>query len=110
MEKQITIRGIDNKDAQHSESIRNYINDHLSKAEMLLSHVGTPVNIDVAVEVVKPHPDHQVTMHIRAPHFNVVVKKEGSELYKVIDLVMDVTVQQLVDHKERVIDKRDHRR
>lgn len=108
MERHITVRGIDNHDAKHSESIRNYVEDHFVKIEKLLKHVGEPVYIDVVVTVVRPHPDHVVAMHVRAPHFSVNIKKDGPELYKVIDDVIKVTEQELIQHKDKVVDEREH--
>lgn len=106
MEKNITVRGIDNKEASdQSNSIKNYILEKSSKVDNLLSSEQEPINVDIVVTVVKPHPAHTVEIRIRAPHYNVIVEKQNPELYKAIDEALDVTWEQIAKEKEERKDK-----
>ena len=103
-DKSITVRGIHEHEAEKlSHSIRNYINENFTHVEHLLEYVQEPIYVDITVDVAKPHPHHIVSFRIHAPHFEVIVKKEGTELYKVIDETLDVATQKLVEHKDKQI-------
>lgn len=105
MNKNITIRGIDNKEAEkESHSIRNYILDKFAKIDNLLESEKQPINIDVVVTVVKPHPAHQIEIRIRAPHYHVIVQRENPELYKAIDEALDVAWEQVAKEKRERVD------
>lgn len=105
MNKTITIRGIHETEATKlSNAIRNYINENFDKQQKLLAYVKEPVYIDVTVDVIKPHPNHIVSFRIHGPHFEVIIKKEGPEMYKVIDNVLDLITQKLIEHKGKIMD------
>jgi len=106
MNVKITVRGIHERDAQKSESIRNYVSDSLAKLQDLILKEQQPVSIEVLVTVVDPHPSHEVEIHIRGPRYNVIVQRKGAELYKVIDDVADIAFHEVVKHKEKFVDDR----
>jgi ribosomal subunit interface protein len=107
MNKTITIRGIDDREADKSDSLRNYIDDVITgRMDKFLNNLQEPVFLDITVDIVRPHPFHVCSLRIHGPHFEVIVKKEGPEIYKVIDTVFDETVQQLIKHKEKQLELR----
>ena len=105
MQVNITIKGMDGDGK--SDSIKNYISDRFGKTEEFLkAEDWSPVNMDLVAKVASAHPHHEFECHIRAPHFTVVVKKEGEELYRVIDKVADVALEDLHKHKRKMVDKK----
>ena len=105
MQVNITVKGMDG--GADSKSIQNYIRDHFRKiADFLDKEIWMPVNVDLLAKVASIHPHHEFEVHIRAPHFTVFVKKEGEELYKVIDQVMDVALEDLHQHKRKIVDEK----
>lgn len=106
MKLAITIRGIDNKDAEKSQSIRNYIDESLQKLKDFLSHDQEPISIEIIATVVHPHPNHEVEIRILKPHDNFGVKRKGPELYKVIDEVADIAFEEATKRKEKFVDDR----
>lgn len=107
MKKTIVIRGIHDHEAEKSNSIRNYIEEKdFIKIQKLLDHIKEPVFVNIAIDIHRPHPHHICDMRIHGPHFEIIIKKEGPELYKVIDEVFDETFNQLVKYKEKQIELR----
>lgn len=101
MNKTITIRGEDNKEAQsNSNSIQNYVWDKFTKIEKLLSTEQEPINVDIVITIVRPHPSHSVEIRLRAPRYNIVVKRENPEIYKAIDEALDITWEQMNEEKK----------
>jgi len=103
MNTTIYVRGIHEHEAKKlSDSIRNYINEmDMGRIENLLRKAHEPIFLDITVTVAKPHPHHECDLRIHGPQFEIIVKKEGPELYKVIDEVFDETIQRIIKHKEK---------
>lgn len=106
MKIQITVRGIEEKEAQKSESIRNYITTSFSKLENLLSKEQQPISIDMVATVVNPHPNHEFEVHIKGPRYNIIAKRHGPEIYKVIDETIDIAQQEFLKHRKKFLDNR----
>lgn len=106
MNVKITVRGIDSKEGQESESIRNYIQDKFAKFELLLSKEQQPISVEMLATVVRPHPNHEFEIHLRTPRYSQIVKRHGPELYKVIDEVFDIAFENYVQHKNRIVETR----
>lgn len=109
MNTTIYVRGIHESEAQKlSDSIRNYINEiNLPKVEKLLNDSKEPIFTDITITAHRPHPHHECDLRIHGPHnFEIIVKKEGPELYKIIDEVFDECIRKIIQHKEKLIDKR----
>ncbi len=108
MKTTINVRGIHEHEAQkQSDSIRNYINEiSLNRIEKLFEGAQEPIFLNVTIDVKKPHPHHECDLRIHGPHFEIIIKKEGPELYKVIDEVFDETVQKIIQHKDKEVKSR----
>ena len=106
MKLAITVRGIDDKDAAKSQSIRNYIDESLQKLKDFLSHEKEPVSIEIIATVVHPHPNHEVEIRIFKAHDKFGVKRKGPELYKVIDEVISIAFDAAAKRKEKFVDNR----
>lgn len=107
MKVNITVKGLEG--SGKSDSIRNFITESFAKVEDFLNRENwEPINVDLVATVSALHAKHEFEAHIRAAHFKVIVKKEDSDLYKLITRVMDVTLEELHDHKRRELDKKKH--
>lgn len=107
MNKTITIKGIKESEAKHSESIRNYIESKMGPIEKLLSYVDDPKFFNFTIDAERTHHHHVADLRIHCPHnFDVIVKKEGPELYKLIDECLDVAREEITEHKRRMVDER----
>lgn len=106
MNKTITVRGIDEKEAEKSSSIKNYVEEKIAKLENFLSKEQQPVNIDVVITVVHPHPSHEVELRVRGPRFHFIAERKGPELYKVVDEVLDIAFEEATKHKAKLVDNR----
>lgn len=104
MKIQITVRGIEEKEAQKSESIKNYINNSFLKLQELLSHEQEPIQIDMVATVVRPHPSHEFEVHIKGPRYNIIAKRTGPEIYKIIDETIDIAHQEFLKHRKKFLD------
>jgi ribosome-associated translation inhibitor RaiA len=105
MQVHITVKGLEG--AGKSDALKNYITDSFSKvAEFLEREEWQPLNVDLTVIASALHAKHEFELHIRGPHFKVLIKKEGTDLYKLITKVMDVALDDLHNHKRRALDKK----
>jgi len=110
MKLTINVRGIHEHEAKVSDNaIRNYIEQKdLERIKKLFGSLKEPIFINITVDIKKPHPHHACDLRIHSGGYELIVKKEGPELYKVIDLVFDDAFEQLAKHKEKQIDKLKH--
>jgi ribosome-associated translation inhibitor RaiA len=106
MEIEINIRGIDEKEAAKSDSIKNYVNQAIKKLENFLSKEQEPIHITVFITVIHPHPNHEVEVRVAQPRKRLIAKRQGPELYKVIDEVMDIAFNEVTNHKQKLVDER----
>ena len=103
----ITVRGIDEKEAEKSSnSVKNYAENALKKLSSFLEKEQQPVYIDVVITVVHPHPNHSVEVRVREPRYHFVAERSGPELYKVIDEVMEIAHSEAMKHKNKFVDER----
>jgi len=105
MQVNITIKGVEGEGK--SDALKNYISDSFSKVAEFLTREGwEPINVDLIAFISSLHAKHEFELHIRGPHFKTIIKKEGNDIYKLIMKVMDVAVDDLHNHKRRVLDKK----
>ena len=101
MNKNITFR-----DIEHTEGLENHVQQKLNRIENFLKKEQDPVTIDFILEPHRTHAHHIAELLIKSPHYNVVVKHEGPDMYHVIDHVLHVGFEQLLKEKQRRIDDR----
>jgi len=101
----LTIRGLEG--SGHSDAIKNYVLEHFAKVEDFLDREEwSPVDVEFVVNVAQTHAHNEFEVHIRCPHFKVIVKKEGSDIYALITKVIDVALADLRRYKQKMVDKR----
>lgn len=98
------------KNMEHSDVMREIIEQQMHKIEEFLTHEAQPVRIDLFCEPSKVHEHHRVDLHIKSPHYNLNVsyEKEGMDFYQVLDHVIDVMYRNLLEEKRKQTDKRNH--
>ena len=105
MHVNITIKGLDGDGK--SAAIKNYIIEYFSKIEDFLGcESWAPINVDLVATISALHANHEFELHIRGPHFKVIVKKDGDDIYKLINRVIDVALEDLHRHKRKMVDKK----
>lgn len=104
MKLTITFRNMD-----HSDLLHDYALNKFAKVRDFLE--GTiaqePTNVHIILTAGRTHHHHEVELHIQAPHYSTVIKRENPDMNLAIDQVMDIAVRELTQHKERLLDKRD---
>ena len=96
----MTFRGID-----VSEAMENYAAKYLTKFKKYFGKLD-PESIFVHVIFDGDMNHHQFSCQVRikTAQFDLVVKKEGPEMYPIIDDAMHVMEQELQKSKQRVVD------
>ena len=103
MHKRITFRNMD-----HSDVMEQYINQQLEKIEKFLKNEPTPIYIDMVLEPTKNHAHPRAELRVKTPHFDLIsnYEYEGTEMYDVIDRVIDIMYRQLLEHKKKENDQK----
>lgn len=97
MNKRITFRG-----APHSKVIEEHIEKNLERIIKFIEHERSPKYIDIVLDF---HPDHAhngIDIHITTPSYNVVVKREGEDIFMVINEALDVVYNDLRKLKNKL--------
>jgi len=85
------------KQMEHSEALRNYVEDKLSKVLMPLSE---PVSAQVVFHVEKYRHISKIT--VSAHGIIIKGKEETSDMYSSIDLVMDKLDRQVKKYRDKI--------
>lgn len=100
MSKRITFRHI-----EHTPVLDEHVNKHLEKIERLLTSEHTPIFIEFVIEGAPSHAHHSVDLRVKAPHFTLVAKHEGPDMYQEIDRVINTMAQEIIKAKEKYAEK-----
>lgn len=100
MSKRITFRHI-----EHTPALDQFANAQLEKVEKLLSGEHTPVFIEFVIEGAPNHAHHVADLRVKAPHFTLVAKHEGPDMYTEIQRVTEAMAQQIIKAKEKYAEK-----
>jgi len=99
MNLEITFRHMDS-----SEPLKKYIQEKMSGFSKFLHE---PIDVHVVLEVQKKiHQLAEVTIRSKNYRFHCV--EESENMYAAVDLVVDKIQRQLVKHKEKVKEHKDH--
>jgi ribosomal subunit interface protein len=98
---------------RHMESVpmlEAHVNKQLEKIERFLQTKRPPISIDVVLE---KHPDHahnSAAIRISVPMYetimDIVVRREGPDLYTCIDEVCAIAHHDLMEAKRKLVDMR----
>lgn len=101
MNIQITFQNCDS-----SPVMEKHINEQLAKITHFLRHEPSPIYIEIFVMPGKVHAHHKIDFVLKSPHYTLDVHKEGPEIYKVLDEVIDIMYLQLRKEKDKRIEDR----
>lgn len=90
----------------HSDVMEEYANEQLAKVINFLEHERTPIYIDLVLEPSKIHAHHRVELRVKSPQYDLISNYEGTDLYAVLDRVIDVMYEELHEQKRREVDER----
>jgi ribosomal subunit interface protein len=100
MSKRITFRHI-----EHTPVLDQFANKQLEKVEKLLTGEHTPVFIEFVIVGAPNHAHHEVDLRVKTPHFELVAKHEGPDMYQEIERVTHTMAQEIIKAKEKYLEK-----
>lgn len=103
MQIKITCRG-----CEHTPDLDKYIHQKFKRVEEFLKHVRSPISLEVLVEMHNVHQHHIITARLHAPNYKCMAQHEGPELFAEINEVSDRLIDQVRDHKEKMVDQKKH--
>ena len=100
MELEIVFRGMD-----HSMALEKYVSKYFEKFKKYLGKED-PSSIFLHVVLTGQHNHHIniVETKIKTQHFDVQVKREGADMYPLVDEVMHIVERDLQKAKQRKVD------
>ncbi len=101
MNIQITFQNSDS-----SKIMEQHIREQLQKIVHFLEKEPSPIYIEIFVKPSKVHAHHQIDFVLKSPNYTLDVKKEGEEIYKVLDEVIDTMYAQLRKLKDKHVEDR----
>lgn len=88
--------------SENTQAIENHLNKQLARVIGFISHEPTPIFIDCVITPAKVHANNEVSLHVKSPNFEAIVKKEGPEVYTLIDTVCEEAFEKLVELKRKL--------
>lgn len=103
MNIRIVFKGMD-----HSFPFEEHTQQHLTNKLSKFVQKESPLAIDVIVTTV--HGSHRCTVEIRlnSQHYHLMAHQEGTDLYKTFDTAVNILVDEVKRHKEKMLDARNH--
>jgi ribosomal subunit interface protein len=101
MNIQITFQNSDS-----SKVMEQHIREQLQKIVHFLEKEPSPIYIEIFVKPSKVHAHHQIDFVLKSPNYSLDVQKEGEEIYKVLDEVIDTMYAQLRKMKDKHVEDR----
>ena len=94
----------------HSEPLEQHASQKLEKLKEYIKDADTvtPFNVELHLKANKLHPHHAAELLLKTPRFNLDTHDEGTDMYIVIDNVIDKMVSIIKKEKEKRSDK-DHK-
>ena len=102
MNKKIAFHNMD-----HSDPMEQHAYQKLSKIEELLKEPEwtTPKHLELWLKAQSQHPHHSAELHLKTPQFDLNAREGGTDMYVVIDNVIDKMVSLIKKEKAKVKDK-----
>jgi ribosomal subunit interface protein len=92
--------------ADSSAVMEQHIHDQLAKIVHFLEKEREPIYIEIFVRPGHIHAHHEIDFILKSPHYALAVKKEGPQIYKVLDEVIDIMYAQLRKMKDKHVEDR----
>lgn len=87
---------------ESSQAIENHLNEQLARIIKIISNEPTPLFIDCVITPSKVHAHHEVSVQVKSPNYEAFIKKEGPEVYTLIDTVCEEMFEKLVEEKRKL--------
>ncbi len=93
------------REMEPSVAMKNYVNKYVEKFQKYM-HKEDPDSVFIHVVLDGKFNHHMMAAEVRvkSSNFDLVVKKEGKDMYPLIDETMKIMEQELQNKKERLID------
>lgn len=100
MKVDVIFRGMD-----HTQAIEDYVAKNVVKLEKYLGKEDPEATfVHVTLEGNHNHNIYVAEIRVKSPHFNTIVKKEGHDMYPLIDEAMRAMELGLRNEKEKLLD------
>ena len=96
------------RNMEHSDALTTYVNEALEKIFKFIEREPEPIQIDVILEAHKQHAHHKVEIRMRSKHYHSLLSNEGPDIYREIDYVVKVLIEDIKKTKGKNLDKRQH--
>jgi len=97
MRKRITFRSMDRSDA-----IEKHIYNKISKLDKFFKRESSPINIEMILEAHREKQYFNVEFKVNSPHYHIVVKTEGHDMYAMIDEAVLIMIKDITRKKEKM--------
>lgn len=84
-------------------AMRDYVN---SKIERITRHFDHVIDVNIILSVEKHVQKAEANVHVRGKDF--FVEADGTDMYASIDSLVDKLDRQILKHKEKNMDRRNH--
>ena len=86
-----------------TDAMRDYVT---SKIEKITRHFDHVIDVSVILSVEKHKQKAEANVHVRGK--DIFVEADGTDMYASIDSLIDKLDRQVLKHKEKNIEKRNH--
>lgn len=93
-----------------SPGLENHINKQLARVIAFVGNEPTPIFIDFVITPAKVHANNEVTIQIKTPNYEAIIKKEGPEVYTLVDTVCEEMYEKLCEEKRKLVDDHKNKR
>lgn len=94
------------RNMEHSDALDTYTREGLEKIFKFIEKEPEPINIDVILEAHRQHHHHKVEIRMSSKHYHFLLAHEGPEIYKEIDHVIKVLIEDIKKEKGKMLSKR----
>lgn len=94
------------QNSDSSQVMEDHIHEQLEKIKHFLEQEPTPIFIEIFVRPAPTHDHNEIDFALKSPNYDLFVKKEGPEIYKVLDEVIDTMYLQLRKFKDKHVEDR----
>lgn len=100
MELEIVYRGMD-----PSIAMDKYVSKYFEKFKKYFGKEDpSSIFLRIILEGHFNHHMYMVEVHIKSEHFNIQIKRDGADMYPLIDQTMHIVEQDLQKNKQRRVD------
>lgn len=93
------------RNMEHTEAIESHVQKYVPKFAKYLNKDNPDATfMHVILDGHFKHHKYDAEVRIKSPHYNLIVNREGKDMYPLIDEIMHVMEEQLQQAKEKLVD------